>query len=229
MKKHTIALFIVVCCLVGTLLNAQPTEKTLRLGTIQFPHSITRVPSMRIYYAGHKIPTAHDNEGRKITFTLNTNVQKIHVVVTPNISFHTVPNENIVDFLKADVDYKYWVMTLDKKTCKKDGVTVTVDPVEYEWSTKTEQLVDGRIPDEAIIICYDPAYINGVVGGSSFELPTIQIRDNVVQLAGSESQLQDASAKLLLSCIDFDTIHTAIRREVKTEGHPKIILALDMN
>ncbi len=231
MKKHTITLLTVVCCLVGTLLNAYSTEKALRLGTIQFPSSISRIPSMRIYYSGNKIPTVSDNEGKKITFSLNANVQKIHVVITPNISFHTSPHDtNIIDFLKADADYKYWVMTLDKKACKKDSIIALVEPIEYEWTTKVDQLVDGRIPDEAIIICYDPTYINGVIGnGSSFELPTIQIQDNVLQLAGSESQLQDISAKLLLSCIDFDTIHTAIRREVKHQGHPKIILALDMN
>jgi len=228
MNKHTIAVLYAVCCFVGTFIQAHTTEKALRLGTIQFPHSIRTVPSIRVYYAGQKVPTQIDSESKKITFTVSANEQRLHVVVTPHPTFKMVKDENTIECLKVDTDnYKYFFITFVKKSNKKEGIT-TIEP-EYEWNIKSEPLHNGRIPDDALIICYDPQYINAVNGGNAFELPYIQIHDNILQLVGSESQLQDLSTKLLLSCIDFDTVHATIHREIKRQGHPKTILAMDIN
>ena len=63
--------------------------------------------------------------------------------------------------------------------------------------------------------------MQGLEGGSSIQLPRIVIKDNVIELAGSESALADSSIKLLLSSLDTDAIHATITQEVKQDYQHK--------
>ncbi len=83
----------------------------------------------------------------------------------------------------------------------------------YTWTIDPMALKENKIPDDALIVCYTPQYVERMEGGSSIQLPKIIIKDNVLELAGSESNLIDSSITLLLSSLDTDAIHANVPKK----------------
>lgn len=202
--------------------------KTFFRGTIQFPHTMSAIPNIRIYSSGYKIKSETTAHGLTFDVPEEKNRKKFNILVTEKIQFQTEDDTNTIQYLKIDEGQKYKFYTVylikndddihfdtvsDKKTNKKALIPC------YEWDIEEHalELANGRIPDDAIIICFNPSYIDHLEGGNALEFPRIVIKKNVVQLAGSEDNLLDASTTLLLSSLDTDTIHANIRQEIKND------------
>jgi len=56
-------------------------------------------------------------------------------------------------------------------------------------------------------------------------LPTIVIKNDVLAIAGSETQLQDNAIGLLLSSLDYNPLHPIFKTHMRQEQQ-KIIVAL---
>lgn len=212
--------------------------KALFMGTIQFPSALKKVPLVRVYCGGNRITSQNLDSAKQATFTVPFEERRrttFSLLITQTIKFQPEEGTNTIQYLKIDPeqDYKFYVLELIKTEQPKHIASDDFFNAEhmaklnqshpnnqftYEWKIIEHTLLNGRIPDDTIIVCYNPDYIENLSGGNAVELPHIYIKDNVLNLAGSEAQLHDASAALLLSSLDTDAIHASIHQEVKHES-----------
>ncbi len=216
------------------------------MGTIQFPHNVKKIPAIRVRSGGKIISYNSceiDQKAKKFTFCApKFNGQKeFYLLITEIVNFEKIKSSgfeeshNTIDYLKIDPSkpYKLYVLkletiqsdTADKK--KSASHNHTQESVEYHWTIE-EQLVPlqtGRIPDDTIVVCFNPTFVAKLEGGSAFELPTIKLKNNLTELYGSEDKFIDLSNKLLLSSLDIDAIHARGQQVVKNEHQRNIIAA----
>lgn len=212
-------------------------EKTVFSGTIQFPLALKKVPDLRVYCAGRKISGELDHETKKVSFAISDYRQRTFfylVIVNPhNVGYElAAPQTNTVNYLKINPTepYKFYAIELvlipeqkdDSSEAKSNSTMV------YKWLIKEIELPqNGRLPDDTIIVCYEPQFVERLDGGSSFEFPKIILKSDLLSTLGSEEKLHQESAKMLISALDLDAIHANIRQEVKQFAHPKTIVAFN--
>lgn len=191
--------------------------------TVQFPKSLKDIPNFRIYCEGNKIKGDINKNSKRVTFALPEDKKRTHftLIITEKIQFKS--EENTILYLKLadEQPYKFYSLQLIKTDPQaQEEKDSRKDPI-YQWIIEEQKvsLEDGRIPDDAIIICIDPSYIEKLEGGNAIELPKIFIKEDAVQLAGSESKFDDSWTKILLSSLDADSIHANLQHEVKQEQH----------
>lgn len=199
-------------------------EKKALVSCIQFPKSIKNVPYIRMYYRGGIVKALIDNESKKIVYRLSEKKQLnffyVCIVKAQDLECikpSTDPRCNTVQNFKVKPDRPYKLYSLEMVG-------------DSSWRVKQEHLDQsmGLIPDDAILVCYNPAYIAGVAGGNEIDLPKIFIKENIVSLTGSEDSLNETSTELLLSCLDFDTLHTTVQQVIRQDLGHKTVVALDI-
>lgn len=218
-------------------LNNAIEEKTLFIGSIQFPASVQVIPSVRIYYAGRKISTEMNADGNRILFSIpeQKNRTLFYLLITPEFQF--VSKENTIEYLKlkSRMPYQFYVIELmatqeAAPTNKRQRFSITgseTNSTKYQWNIKELplNLPSNRIPDETIIICFDPSYVEKLQGGNAVEFPKIIIKPDLLTLLGSEQKLHELSTSWFLAALNTDTIHDIPAPEIKFSGHNKTIIA----
>jgi hypothetical protein len=209
-------------------------EKSLFIGNIVFPSTLEMVPSIRVYYAGRKIVCETDDCGKKVTFSIPEHKQRtfFFMLITSDIEFCS--HENTVPFLKLkkNCSYKFFVMEMIQvevpKKKKKPWANPFEKNIEYAWAIRQLelQLPDNRIPDETIIVCYNPDYIYSLEGGNNIEFPKIVIKPDILKIVGSEAKLHELSNKWFLAALNTDTIHDTPSAEILMNPHSKTRLAM---
>lgn len=213
-------------------LSAQPhTNPSLFIGAVQFPRDINQMPDVRIYCSGHRIQPERNEKAKKIVFNIPSDryCTKFSFLITPNISFET--QENTVQYLKIaqGQSYKCYDVVLQKKTIPNaEGRKSVMPQSAYSWDIQERRLsfFSGRIPDDAIIICYNPEFVQELDGGDALNFPSIVIKPDIVTLLGSEESLHEKSAEMILSSINYNTVHTDIHQEVRRDDQLKTILTI---
>jgi hypothetical protein len=205
--------------------------------TVQFPYHLTNTPAIRMYCGGNKLKAEVDNKGKKLMFAIPEDRYQTFftLLITEEIQFSTF--ENTVRYLKVDPKkpYKFYTLALKERIIPQDITTLCEFPkqpkeirTEYTWDVKEIDLpyADGRIPDMTVILCYNPAFVDAITGGNAVELPTIKIKKNILSLVGSESNLHDASVEMILSSLDYDTLHSTLKQEVRHNISAKTVLTI---
>ena len=85
---------------------------------------------------------------------------------------------------------------------------------------------DGRIPDETIIIRYNPDYVQALEGGNNIEFPKIIIKPDILKLVGSEAKLHELSNSWFLAALNTDTIHETAPVRIRVTPQSKTVLAM---
>lgn len=207
-------------------------EKSLFIGNIVFPSTLEMVPSIRIYYAGRKIICENDDFGKKVTFSIPEHKQRtfFFLLITPHIEFAS--HENTVPFLKLKkgAPYKFFAMELVMHEVSKKRKTPGSNEKQYaySWVVKPIDLsvVDGRIPDETIIVRYNPEFVSALEGGSMIEFPKIIINPDIIKMVGSETKLHEYSNRWFLASLNTDTIHDTAQSEIRMVPQSKTVLAM---
>lgn len=228
MKKHVLLIITIAGLTSGIIARAE--SQMLFMGSVQFPHILESVPELRVYCKGHKIKCEKSNESKKLSFAIQDARHRtsFYIVITNNIKYK-IQERNTISHLIVDPKKPYKLYRVDfvpqQYTFDFDN-----EQQQYVWQVEEQRLSlkNGRIPDDAIIICYNPDFIESVRGGNAIELPTVHIKSNIVALLGSEEKLHDKSIELLLASIDHDAIHSAIVQELKPDYKQKTILAVTL-
>ena len=233
--NYFISLLMICISITSAFSHASYESKSLFVGTMQFPQTLENVPPIRIYYAGRKIPTHINQDGKRITFTIPEAKRRsfFYLYIAPQFDFCCTSNN--IEYLKQTPSIAYKLYALELITTPTSGAAHTRDhhknnQITQQWSVKEITLFDptGKIPDDAIIICFDPAYIQSLEGGNAIEFPKIMIRDDITKLAGSEEKLHELSTRWLLAALNTDAIHDTIAPCVKQQqAHSKTIIAFN--
>ena len=204
-------------------------QKSLFTGIIQFPLDIMDLPNIRIYYAGHKITTEMDDHAKKVIFTIPEIKERsfFYLLFVTNIECCT--HENTVPFLKLKKNQPYKFYSLQRiQNPKNKRKRTDLNQTEYTWIVKELSLTlpDGRIPDDTIIIYYNPSYIQAVEGGAAIEFPKIFIKPDILSFVGGQQKLEHMSNTWFLAALNTDLIHDSLQPEVVIKNQPKTILAM---
>ena len=230
MKFTHIPLFLFLSEII--LLSISPCSASVRVftGTIQFPTALERIPSVRVYHAGRKLPVHLSEQGNSISFSITEGKSIFYLVVTPYIEF--VTEENIVKHLtlcsKAPVKvYVLELLASDTPQSNKFSLTSLDTTALNPWHIKevVPPVANARIPDDAIIVCLDPAWIARVDGGSAMSFPKIYIKSALVAEVGSEERIHELAAQWILAALNTDAIHGGVDQEVRASSLPKTVLA----
>jgi len=203
-------------------------DKTLFVGNIQFPQCIKTIPQIALYRGGTKINTENDNANKNIQFTISDDksCKTLFILITqeviPHIKNHTVqylktsPNQSCKFYQMTIVEYedRSRHIETDKKRCK--------------WEICETKLSNNeKIPDNTLIIIFNPECVEKIEGGNELELPKIVIKQNILDIVGgSEEKLHDQEVELLMSCLDLNLIHTKSTPKVEQNLQKKLIVAM---
>jgi hypothetical protein len=154
------------------------------------------------------------------------------MLITPDIEFCS--HENTVPFLKLkkNAPYKFFVMELIQVEAPKKKKKPWANPfeknMEYMWAIRQLdlKLPDDRIPDETIIVRYNPEYIYALEGGNNIEFPKIIVKSDILKIVGSEAKLHELSNKWFLAALNTDTIHDTPPAEIRIAPQSKTVLAM---
>ena len=211
MNKNII-FFSLLCLFFGENSVTAQFEQKLLVGSVQFPKNIESMEDICIYHGGKKITTEVDREGRRISFSLSEKKHRAMfylLVIDCNHMDLQATETNTVQYLKtrSDAPYKFYILELVDAVDKNE---------KSYWRVKQTYLPDsGRIPDDAIIVCYNPDFVEKISGGSELEFPKICIREDILSVTGSDSLLHDQTVQALLSSIDYNSLHSTIKHQVK--------------
>ena len=229
MKRIQTALYAIVGILIFGTLHLQASS--LIMGAVQFPSSVTKVPRMRIYCGGQIIPYEScdtEYEAKKFIFKIpKTRYQRtFHIFITESINFKAAKNrtkkepQNTIKYLTvpAGQAYKLYKLKLVPTAPENEFDDDSKDQT-YQWKIKEESIAEKKrkIPEDAIIVCYNPDWVDELRIENAFELPTIALKKNLLELAGTEQKLAEFSDTLLLASINSDTIHATMRQVIKQD------------
>jgi hypothetical protein len=150
------------------------------------------------------------------------------IIVTPKIGYK-VHELNTIKYLTIPQEqaYKWYRILLVKKAIVENNKGQSTQS-PYGWEIHKLFFGHGsdrRIPDDAIIICYNPDFVEDLKGGNAIDLPSVIIKSNLVDLVGSEHTLHEKSIELLLSSLDFNALHSTIEQEL--HHGQKTVLAMN--
>jgi hypothetical protein len=229
MNKHMLCQIALILAFVMhyTVGSARPTLLT---GSIQFPFTLSHIPNIAMYSEGKRLTTEMNDDEKKIHFTIaKANQQRdCYLVVTTHLG-HAQKDKTspTYDYQKIDLSQPYKCYKLNFVVEEPDENDAQQKPL-YRWIVEQQDLqsVNGRIPDNAIIVYYDPQLIDTVEGGNALELPTIKLKPDLLALLGSETDLHDFSDKLWCASVDLRHIHSSVEHNIKRDTNLKTILVL---
>jgi hypothetical protein len=201
--------------------------KTLFVERVIFPGTLETVPTIRAFYAGRKI--SGEVSGNSVTFSFPEMRRNFfYLLISHDLEFGSPDNTISCLKLKKSANYKFYALELVSVENKKRKKSLNQPQFDYTWNVKelSLSLAGNRIPDDTVIVWYNPDFIKGLEGGNLIEFPKIIIRPDIVALLGSEEKLHNLSNQYLLSALNLDTIHDNITQEIAYTASPKTILAL---
>jgi hypothetical protein len=216
MKKN---LFLLSVLPILTLLTSAFLEaRTLMIGTIKLPHALASLPTApRIYHNGKIIKCAPTRENDAFAFQIPRMDQqfRFNIVITESIEFEINDakikdsQQNTISYLKIPDGQKYKMYTLLLVPQFSNSGPLKATTLQYQWKIRPDSLMGHtrQIPDDALIICYDPAWVDSLVGENSFDLPTIKLRDDIV--SNKSFKFHEKSSTILLNAMNSDTWHEA--------------------
>lgn len=196
-------------------------QANIILGGVQFPKSIGKLPPLRIYHCGRIIKTEKDLASKKIIFQIPKGSYQSHffILVCDSVEFvtrnsnKTELHDNTIAYLKVDTQksYKLYSVLLAPHEAHNEAepahIFLNKEKINYSWHIQEKALdSSGRIPDDTLIISYPADSIDFLRPESMFELPTIIIKENVLELLGS-TQLAELSDKLIIESLHLDALH----------------------
>jgi len=213
-------------------LKRTPNPTGLFMGSIQYPHQLKNIPTIRIYQGGNKIKVELNKENKKLSYSIpgHRYYPTMHILIAQDIEW--IVKEGVIQHLKVakNAPYKLYEISLTKELTQKENEEEPIN--HYYWTINSIPLVEnGKIPDNAIRVYMDPSHVSSIEGtiagnekSSVFELPKIIIEPNIIELVGSETELHNLADKWLLSSIDFDAIHVPIPQEMTQKAKTIITL-----
>jgi len=236
-KKRFNSLFVFLMLTIsGGFLDASnwdiySLDKNVFVGNIIFPKDIKNLPQVSLYRRGIKIKTENEASNKKIQFTISEDksCRKFYMLITKTVTPDI--EENVVKYLKISPNQNYNLYELTIFTNQESAINPINKKEEiketYSWQIQQKRInKEGIIPDDTLIVIFNPDYIDKLEGGSNLELPKIIIKKDILKQAGSEEKLTDETNELLLSSLDLKILHSNPASEVKPEYKKRLVVAM---
>lgn len=224
--------------LVSTILllltSANIQSRGLMIGTINFPKNLPTIPHVRIYYEGKIVNGTPDNQKKSISFSIPKLDQefKFTLLITESIEFAISEvkikdtQQNTISFMKIPEEhtYKLYDLLLLPKFNTENSKKPTL---EYQWKVCSQLrcMPNRMVPDNALVLLLDPAWIESVQGTTEYEFPTITIDQARITENGSTEQFYKKTDEIILAAIDSDTMHAMSDKPAIKQAHSRVTIA----
>jgi len=235
MRNSVSVVCAILLCAVGSTTRSEstPPASNVAIGAVQFPQTVAAIPSICLYWCGRRIPDSFcvaDDHGKRLTFKVQKDKaqRRFYMLVTESIRFVGSGARSAgttVDHLEvpAGQPYKLYVLALQPEASTQKG-----QAEQYRWKVTQElTLNDTRcVPDETLIVRWNPRYVTGVEGGTANELPSLMLAQDMIESFGSEEKLQKYAVELLLTSLDCNMFHAPMSQEIKVAGNRVLALPI---
>lgn len=218
MKKYRFLVGFIYLSVCAFAFSTPTAQKIYFSGSFSAPHAVSEyISSLRVYHNGNIIEL--DSNGS--FFLVKEPHQRDFLFIF--IAEPTQPRENTIKHLEipADSTYKCFAVHLE---------AISDNKARWLLSSKTLSISatsDGKrldIPDNAIIVATDPAYIDRIertscnAYGNMIQLPRIVFKKEL-----AADTFKEAHEKIRLAFVDWDMIHT--RRKTETKRLQNVLLS----
>lgn len=198
-------------------------------GTIKFPENTKNITPVRIYYAGNIISSEIQPNSKQVSFDISESKIRntFYLIIVDNIQL--ISEQNTIKHLKVyeGHPYKFYLMEfIPNKDLIKTPDTKLDASQMGSWHVTQKPLPDDRhIPDNTIIVYYNPNLVKNVEGGNGLELPKIII-DEYIMAQLTDDELQDASVQFLLTSLNCDSIHARQHALIKPDFAKRTVISM---
>lgn len=212
--KKSIAMLVLISCFQVYTEPQDPT--TLFLGNIKFPKKLNQT-DLCIYYKGQKLNTDWDkhNLSAQYSFLEAKTSQSLFLLVCNELAYYTKSN-NTVQYLRlTNEEYRCYQLQATRLQDDQENI------VQFSWNCQECELENGIIPDNTIILLFDPFLIEGIQihtwnkNQAMRLVPTITISNNA-----TACEIVRAMTIAQLTAIDIDTIH--IKEKTKNNSSASV-------
>ena len=237
MIKKILQIIIVICMSIyshkSISWDIYSFDKNLFVGNIIFPQDVKPIPQISLYRRGIKIKPETDHTANKIQFTISEDKACSHfyILITQNIKAKVEDNtvRNLTVNPKENPKF-YRIQMIQTNRTPKHHLAQNNKNEKEEFSWKITRLKvheDGIIPDNTLLIVFNPEYVEKLEGGNNLELPKIIIKKDILARAGSQAKLLEEANTLIMASIDFLTLsHIKPKPEVKLEAEKKLVMVM---
>jgi len=213
MKKHLFFILVMSTQFIISCFTFADASKVSVVGSLQFPSSVAKPPSLKILYQGYKYPIEVSAETQRTArkghfeFYLDSQCSELYLVVAENLQ---IPDKNNFDHFKTSSDFSYRLFKLTKYEVPLDS---TDEPTKLTWlveeiSHKNQEII---LPDNTLIFFMPPSMIANLesepwlAGQHVLRLPRIVFNETI-----TEQELQDAATRMTLVLLDFEIFHAQL-------------------
>lgn len=195
-------------------------------GSMKFPLLLKKVPSVRVYWSGHRIACSVDEQTKTVNFSIPglASQHGLYLVIAKDICLKSDHNVVFYLYLKKQSPYKFYYLQ------RKGHYDEATRRMKLGWNVKELALLEDtegnlRLPDDAIVIYYEPKFIEGLdtLSDNPLDLPRINVVDDILSLVGSEKLLHSTSDTLLCTALTMDTIHRELDQDIRPSIDHKVI------
>lgn len=217
-----IALFLITTA-ISPIFSFTITNPTLFTIPIEFPTLLKKIPqnlqNIYLYYCGQRIHRDAHTTHNKLFFSIleSRMITHFYLIIINSMPDPEFITGNVVDYLKIDDShhYKFYSLSLIAQEAKNDKKT------EYVWIIQEISIPSsGRLPDNTVIMSYDPDLVDHLEGGNAIELPTIILKKDISSL---EEITNQQSIEIILSTLDYNAFHEAAKTELIHDPETKTI------
>ena len=186
MSKKALRLAIIICIVSFSqkLLcwDMYSFDKNLFVGNIIFPQNIKTIPQISLYRRGLKIKPETDKASNKIQFTISDDkaCNQFYILITRNVKAKIEDNTVHNLTVNPNQDYKFYrIQMIQIGGAPRHPLTEKSKDEKEEFAWRISELPinkNGIIPDDTLIIIFNPDYIEHLDGGNDLELPKIFIK-----------------------------------------------------
>ena len=237
MSKKTVQIIVTICMLVTSHISSSwdmySFDKNLFVGNIVFPQNVKPIPQISLYRRGIQIKPETDHAANKIQFTISEDkaCSQFYTLITKNVKANIEDNtiQNLtVDPSKNPKLYRIQLVHTNRTSTHLPSNKSKEKIEESSWKiTELKVHKDGTIPDNTLIVIFNPDYVEKLEGGNNLELPKIIIKKNILELAGSQKKLLEETEALIMGSIDFLTLsHIKPKPEIKLNAEKKVVVVM---
>lgn len=196
-------------------------QKTILMGTIQFPKDVTHAPTLSVLYNGGQYPieingTGHPQKGFFEIYESKL-PKTLYLLITEHLK---QPTSNEFKHLETSPDHAYLLYKLTKNKTVQTLAKNKSDETEKQPFWLIEKITSKEksmvIPDNTIIFLMSPELIG------SLEDETNQSNETLVRLpkiifddALKQAKLDETAVRMTCALVDFKFAHKKITKTVK--------------
>jgi hypothetical protein len=220
LKKTTLFMVLALHSPVVAHAIINPTILTV---PVEYPTVLQKIPqslqNICLYYCGQRIHRDEHKAHNKLFFSFleSRMVTHFYLLIIDSMPDLELITGNTVDYLKIDPAHRYKFYSLSLVAQESENSK----KVEYVWAIiEITVPPSGQLPDNTLIMSYNPDLVDCLAGGNAIELPTIVLKKDIDT---THEAINQQSIEVALSALDFNAFHESTKKDIVYDPTTKTV------